>query len=160
MSVLDYGRTRVRKSVFRICQIRTKFTNSLASCLLFRKSRSPILLSTPNCSFSHTIFTAAPQQEEAMGVWTTVPEECSLLSFCCSFASLAHCCWDTLSLECRSDHTQNHSSCGALLHTREFSTELETARKETFSTAATSSFFPIGILGRFSSTKQTDQLNS
>lgn len=106
VSVLDYGRTRVRKSVFRICQNRTKFTNTLASCLLFRKSRSPILLSTPNSSFSHTIFTAAPQQEEAMGVWTTVPEECSLLSFCCSFASLAHCCWDTLSLGCRSDHTQ------------------------------------------------------
>lgn len=35
MSVLDYGRTRVRKSVFRICQNRTKFTNTLASCLLF-----------------------------------------------------------------------------------------------------------------------------
>lgn len=137
VNVFEYGRTRARKSVFRICQKRMEFTNTLASCLRFEnyqhraKLHSDHLfsLSCFSCTttrlialFSHTFHTKTGASKSNQPF-----PYCSLVSFC-SFES--HCCWDSLTCSLFTD--RDHTRIALTLHPTEFSTRLLRPKRKLF----------------------------
>lgn len=144
VSVFDYGRTRARKTVFRICQKRLEFTNTLASCLRFQ-----ILNTAQNFTldhlfslffssristqlwllFSHTLFTTRREEKRVQPAFSVLfpfcPFSCSFVSHCCC------CCWDSLTFRWSESLSLSVTLTLALLHT-EFSTRLLRPRRKLF----------------------------
>lgn len=133
--VFEYGRTRARKSVFRICQNRAEFTNTLASCLRF-SNFAPV----ENCSFLAPQFSLATTgggkgSPASLFRIFSVP----FCPFAAPFTLYTMMCWGILSLTVTvGPHTNRSSSLSlsltscALLQNRVFHTRLLRPRRKLF----------------------------